>query len=202
MKKLSKMYEEAVDENKVLFTEGSKEDCSCCQYFDFSGEQAGAYYGGLNNPIYYELEKGERNELKFISPEHYMRAIAKGFMMSYDEAMKSNVINWNTVKKYAKAMKSGEKFPIGYYQMGSGNQEGRHRALAAMELGCDEMPVVVFSKVDYNEAQEIVEKYKDVSREQLNQIYIDKGYNGITDLDWRTLDRWKNKFSERQYHQR
>lgn len=186
--KLIKIYNQIIKENKLIFNEvASNDPCECCQYFDFSFKQAGAYYGGLNHPLYHELEKDIRHELRYIQPEAYMRAIARGFGMSYDDAMNSNAIDKGKVKAFVNSMKNGDKFPIGYYTKNSGSQEGRHRALALMSIGCDEMPVVVMSQVHYGEKKEIVNKYRDYSREQLNQEYINKGYEGISDLDWRTI---------------
>tara|TARA_R110000772_G_scaffold17946_3_gene49947 strand:+ start:112715 stop:114205 length:1491 start_codon:yes stop_codon:yes gene_type:complete len=170
-----------------LFLEGvDRNTCDCCKYFDFSHTQAGAYYGGLTHPLYHELEKGIRHELKYVSPKRYIEEIARGFGMSYDETMKSNAINWDTVKEYAQKMKNGVEFPIGYYKRG-GSQEGRHRALAAMELGCNAIPVVLFTDVSRDEGKQIATKYKDLPRETLNRIYQEKGYDEISDLDWRTL---------------
>jgi len=190
--KLTKLYESVIKETEMLFMEDvTQETCDCCKYFDFTYSQAGGYFGGLTNPLYYELEKGERNEQKYIAPKQYIYAIARGFGgLSYDDVTKSGSVSMTNVKKYAEAMKNGEKFPIGWYKDGSGGQEGRHRALAAMELGCETIPVVVISEVSHDEAREIATKYKDLPRETLDRIYKDKGYNGITDLDWRTIRRW------------
>ena len=174
--------------DETVFNEDvDKTGCDCCKYFDWTFSLAGGHYGGLNHPIYYAIEKGERNELRFISPEEYMRAIARGFHMSYEESLKSGAINWDTVKKYANDMKNGDKFPIGWYKNSTGGQEGRHRALALIEVGCKTMPVVVMSDVDRDEVKQMVIKYKDLPRETLNRIYVDKGYKGISDLDWRTI---------------
>lgn len=187
--KLTKIYEELNTESKILFNEVSaKSPCDCCKYFDWSFEQAGAYYGGLKHPIYHLIEKRVRHELRYVSPEGYIKAIAKGFGLSYKDATRA--VNWDVVKEYAQDMRNGDKFPIGFYSDGNGSQEGRHRALAAMELGCNEIPVVVFSNVSNDEVIEFVNKHKDYSREDLNQVFVDKGYDGITDLDWREIRRY------------
>ena len=189
MKKLSNVYEEILNENSIFTENDGDENCDCCRYFDFTHSQAGASYGGLTHPIYYEIEKGIRHELKYVSPEKYMREIAKGFGMSYEESLKSHAIRWHSVKEYAQSMLNGEKFPIGFYQS-SGSQEGRHRALAAMELGCNMIPVILFTKVSRDEAILMVKRYKGLDRETVNQIYVDKGYKGISDLDWRELQNF------------
>ena len=188
---LNTIFKEIINESSIFTENDGGENCDCCKYFDFTHSQAGASYGGLTHPIYHEIEKGIRHELKYVSPEKYMREIAKGFGMSYEESLKSHAIRWHLVKEYAQSMLNGEKFPIGFYQS-SGSQEGRHRALAAMELGCNMMPVILFTSVSRDEATQMVISYKGLDRETINQIYVDKGYEGISDLDWRTLQNFIN----------
>lgn len=177
------------DINEIFTDNLDMSNCDCCDYFDFDFSQAGGYFGGLKHPIYYAINKDEINELTLVSPEKYMRAIAKGFGLSYDDTMNSNAINKDVVDKYAKAMENGEKFPIGWYRVGGG-QEGRHRALAAMKLGCQSIPIVIIKQIDYDDKLEIAGELKGLSREEVNQKYMNKGYDGITDLDWRELTRF------------
>jgi L-asparaginase/Glu-tRNA(Gln) amidotransferase subunit D len=51
---------------------------------------------------------------------------------------------------------------------------------------------VVITTLDYEDRLDIAEKYKGLSKEELNQIYINKGYNGITGLGWNDLQRFIN----------
>lgn len=44
--------------------------------------------------------------------------------------------------------------------------------------------------VDKKYIKNEVDKFKNFSREELNQYYIDKGYKGITDLDWSELQSY------------
>ena len=182
--KLSQIYQQIL--NETLFKEARVTDpCECCEYFDFS--DIGDRYSGLMHPVYYILEKGETHELKHISPRQYIHNIARGFgNLSYDDAIAH--VNQDNVKKYAEAMKRGDKFPVGYYREGDGGQEGRHRALALMNVGCEEMPVVVIKKVSQDTANNFARKYKDYSREELDTVFKQIGYDGISDLDWRTFN--------------
>lgn len=190
MNRLSNIFKTLLTETALLFNEVSaKSPCDCCQYFDWTFSQAGGYYGGLTNPLYYEIQKQERHEIRYITPEKYMREISKGFHISYEEGMNSNAINWDKVKKYAEDMKGGAKFPIGFYKA-NGSQEGRHRALALMQIGCQEMPVVLMTNLNRDDVLEIVNNLKDLPREKIDQIYKSKGYDGITDLDWRELHNY------------
>lgn len=167
----------------MLFKEAKATDpCQCCQYFDFESLNN---YSGFEHPIYYMLEKGESHELKHISPKQYIYTIAKGFGVSYEDALIP--VNTDNVKKYAEAMKNDSKFPIGFYRKGNSGQEGRHRALALMELGCEEMPIVVITRISNKEARNFVINHKDYSREQLDSLFKSMDYNGISDLDWRSF---------------
>jgi hypothetical protein len=186
----SKLYSEVVNESFSLQPDPS---CDCCKYFDFTFSQAGGQFTGLEKPLYQEISKGEKHELQYIKPKQYIYNIARGFGgLSYEDVVDSGAVSKEAVIKYAKAMKNGEKFPIGWYKVDSGSQEGRHRALAAIELGCNSIPVVVITTLDYEDRLDIAEKYKGLSKEELNQIYINKGYNGITGLGWNDLQRFIN----------
>jgi len=89
-------------------------------------------------------------------------------------------------------MKNGEKAPIGFYIRNKSSQEGRHRALAAMELSCNTIPVNAIRELSQQEIKEMVLDYKDMSREELNDSYIAWGYEGITGLDWSELQSYIN----------
>jgi hypothetical protein len=164
-------------------------DCDCCKYFDMTSLQN---YGGLEHPIYYIINKREINELEYISPEQYIHNIARGFGISYADAMNGAYQDDKAVK-YAEMMQSGSKSPIGFYTENKGSQEGRHRAAAAMKLECKLIPIVKIVQNLSNEyVHDFVDTFKDYSREQLDTIFKEKGYNGISDLDWREFNNYKN----------
>lgn len=162
-------------------------NCDCCKYFDMESINN---YGGFENPIYYAINKREINQLEYIKPKQYIYAIARGFGISYDDAM-GHAYNDEKADKYAEMMKSGSKAPIGYYVDGQSDQEGRHRASAAMKLGCEFIPVV---KIEKNLSNQYITNYvselKGLSREEVNTIFKNKGYRGISDLDWRELNNY------------
>lgn len=164
-------------------------NCDCCQYFDMESTDN---YGGLKNPIYYAINKREINELEYMNPKQYIHAIARGFGLTYDDAM-SYAYNDDKANKYAEMMKSGSKAPIGYYVDGQEGQEGRHRASAAMKLECNYIPVI---KITKNLSNKFITNYvndlKGLSREEVNSIFKNKGYHGISDLDWRELNNYIN----------
>ncbi|MBN1214187.1 MAG: hypothetical protein JXA99_01970 [Candidatus Lokiarchaeota archaeon] len=168
--------------------------CDGCQYFEMDLSKS-YMYPAYENPIYSLVYKQTVEELEFISPKEYIYKIALGFgNLSYDDALLP--VSDKLVNKYAEDMKNGDKFPIGYYTDGSSAQEGRHRALALMKLGVEIMPVIKRTNVSKKYIQLEVELIKDFTREELNNYYISKGYNGITDLDWRELQSYL-KYPER-----
>jgi hypothetical protein len=184
--KLLETYNTLLDEG--VFMEARIGDpCECCDYFDFDGVKD--KFAGLKHPVYFMVEKGESHELKHISPKNYITAIAKGFGLTYDEVI-ANVPSKAHVKQYSADMKAGKKFEIPWYRKGAGGQEGRHRVLAAMELGCSEVPIVVINSIPDDKVRDFVMKYKDLSREELGKVLKEMGYDGVSDLDWRDFTRY------------
>jgi hypothetical protein len=170
-------------------------NCDGCKYFDMNN--IGDIYSAYENPLYSLVYKRKIEELIYMSPKKYIYTIAHNFGgLSYEDALIP--VSQEKVDKYVEAMKNGAKFPVGNYQENSSLQEGRHRAIALMKLGCDCMPVIKITiDVPNTYINEVVNELKDMSREEVNQYFIDKNYQGITDLDWRELDSYiKYKYQE------
>lgn len=172
--------------DEYFIQEGPDFNCDCCKYFDFELlDRVGAF----ENPAYYMIEKMQRYSLKYIAPKQYIYAIARGFGgLTYDDTVSH--VNWDNVDKYAEAMQSGSKFPIGYYREGKADQEGRHRALAANKLGCEAIPVVVIQDLSRDEVDELVHSLKGLSKEELDNKFKEMGYHGISGLDYRTIKNY------------
>lgn len=171
-----------------LLVESNNIKCDGSKYFDF--DSLNRYYAGYENPLYYFIYKRRIEILEYIDPEIYIHIVAKS-MGHTSEYSRENIIDNRVVSEYAKNMQNGDKFPIGFFTNDSSMQEGRHRASALIELGCKCMPVIeITNNISNEEVIELVNDLKDLSREQVNQIYKDKGYNGITDLDWRELSTY------------
>jgi hypothetical protein len=158
-------------------------DCDCCKYFNFDNLKE--IYAGFEHPAYFLINKREIQILEFIKPKQYIYNIARGFGVSYDDVLSSAYEDEKAVE-YANLMKSGSKAPIGFYVDGKPSQEGRHRASAAIKLGCERIPIVKITKDLSNDfVYNFVLTHKDYSQEQLNELFMDKGYDGISGLDWR-----------------
>ncbi len=61
--------------------------------------------------------------------------------------------------------------------------------MAAMMLGCNYMPVVKIEKISRTFGKSVLGKYKDYDFEQMDKMFKEKGYKGISDLDWDTFKR-------------
>jgi hypothetical protein len=117
----------------------------CDNFFDFNSLDN---YIEFDKPLYSIISKRRTAKLIYLSPKQYIYKIAQGFGgLSYEDVVDSGAVVKSNINKYAEAMKGGDKFPIGYYTKDGESQEGRHRALAAMKLGCDKIPVIEFIKV-------------------------------------------------------
>ncbi len=183
---IKQLLRKALNESKILFKEQSDiQSCDCCKYFDMNSLSR---YDGLENPMYFIFEKGEMSQIKYIEPKQYIYAVARGFGVSYDDALLH--VNQDNVNKYVADMKKGDKFPIGYYKDGEKSQEGRHRAMALISIGCNIMPVVVIRSLNKDEIVKLALTFKNKSKEELDAMFKKMGYNGITDLDFRSLNNY------------
>lgn len=170
-----KLFEELNTQNKK---DGS-------QYFDFESIEMN---GALENPIYFMLSKSEKYSLIYISPEQYLEEVSKGFKSTVQDTLK--MVNPNLVDKYVQDMKNGDKFPIGFFIVGSSHQEGRHRAVAMQKLGVTTFPVVKIEYLTKSEKDSIALSFKDLTPEEINDKVIEMGYRSASDLDLRTIKNY------------
>ena len=94
---------------------------------------------------YYRFEKGVENEVVLMSPQDYIDILKRSGQTS-DDYIEHIIKGGDKLPKYVEAMKNGDKFPTPYLKFdsnGLSGQEGRHRAIAAMEAGYDKIPVAV-----------------------------------------------------------
>ena len=78
-----------------------------------------------------------------MTPDEYMHACAKYIFQTPIEDAYDGMEQKGNVEKYAEIMKSGEKFDMPYIDLKTQSQEGRHRALAAKQLGIEKIPVLI-----------------------------------------------------------
>lgn len=103
------------------------------------------YDNFLDDPEYMKIVKGMQGSIVQMSPDKYIEeCISKIFKSNRTKVM--GAVDSDTVTKYAELMKKGEKFPLPVLDYARGTQEGRHRVLAAKELGISKVPVLLVTE--------------------------------------------------------
>lgn len=161
----------------------------CNSFFDINSLNG---YVEFDKPLYSIIAKRKTAKLIYMSPKQYIYRIADGFGgLSYEDVVDTGAVSQKKVDKYANEMLSGSKFPIGYFTKDGEQQEGRHRALAAIKLGCEKIPVVQLIKISNKEFLTVVNKFKNGSFEQIDTLFKKIGFdNGITQLGYNDLRRY------------
>ena len=173
--KYIKLFEELTHNKEV---DGS-------QYFDFNSIEMN---GSFENPIYFMLSKSEKYSLIYISPEEYLKQVAKGFKTSVEDTLK--MVSMPLVDRYVNNMKNGDKFPIGFFIVGSSHQEGRHRAVAMQKLGVTKFPIVKIENLTRKDRDEIALSFKGLTSDEIDIRVKEMGYRGASDLDKRTIKNY------------
>lgn len=163
------------------------EDNKCAKYFDLNSI---LNYVEFDKPLYSIIVKRKTAKFYYMSPKQYMYKIASNFGgLSYEDTLLH--VNDEKVNKYAELMKSGSKAPVGYFRRNNSAQEGRHRALAAMKLGCDSIPIIEFIDISNKQFDTIINKLKDKSFEEIDELFKRMGFtNGISQLGFNDLNRY------------
>jgi GH24 family phage-related lysozyme (muramidase) len=199
-RRLAKAFQESSDrisadtakanekEPKSVMSENLKGD-DCNSFFDINSLDR---YVEFEKPLYSMIAKRKTAKLVYISQKQYIYKIAHGFGgLSYDDVVDSGAVVKSNIDKYADAMLAGDKFPIGHYTKDGENQEGRHRALAAMKIGCEKIPVIQFMKISDKEFLNTVNRLKGMSFDELDGLFKKIGFkNGITQLGYNDLKRY------------
>ena len=126
---------------------GRPKDATSDNYEGFNTKTTGTSY-------YDDYLNGEKmgGRIAEMSPKEYLQRCAYQIFDSATIESTIAALDENNVKKYAEQMKSGTKFDMPYLNFMSGQQEGRHRAAAAMQAGIKKIPVLVvgerFAKYD------------------------------------------------------
>lgn len=175
-----------MDLQKIIREEIDNIECS--KYFDM--DSIYKQYVEFYMPLYSIINKRKTASLVEISPDQYIRNIARGFGgLSYDDAL-SPVKN-ELVDKYAKDMLKGDKFPVPYYVNNRSDQEGRHRAMAAKKIGCKKIPVIKFIELSGSDLYNMLLQFEGDSFEVVNDYFIEQGFvNGITEKCYNDLQRY------------
>lgn len=136
---------------------------------------------GLNNtlPKKYSNWVGE---IKFMSGEEYFRECAK--IAGTDVLAQTSPLMIGKIKEIEGRMVNGIRYDLPYLNYIDGNHEGRHRVMAASNLGQGRIPVLVLDYVndvsDDNKLSDMVNIWDDlvvVGNEYYVSFPISKGYS-------------------------
>jgi len=173
---------------RKLVRESVSEQKSCDSYFDMSDIYR---YVEFDKLLYSIVAKRKTGQLVYISPREYLEKIAKIFGISYYQTVTGGLVSKENITKYANDMRKGDKFPPIYYTQDSNLQEGRHRALAAMLIGCDSVPVIEFRKIGDNEYKSFLNRVKDLSFKEISDIFAKYDYfRPVSKLGYGDLQRY------------
>lgn len=110
------------------------------------------YDGMLRDPEYYKRAKGVVFNIEYMSPLTYLKKAARIFTRRSKEMGRphlytvseiTEVLVRDRVKELAGMMEAGKRIHMPVLDWAALEQEGRHRAVAAMEIGLHSIPVMV-----------------------------------------------------------
>lgn len=132
--KLAEIKEEAHKQQAAEHEYTMPKKATQTEYEGFKTDETGTSHG---NDL---LRKGYLAEM---SPKEYISRCA--YEIFETGTMESTIYGTEAanVAKYTKMMQDGVKFDTPYLDYVGGQQEGRHRALAAYNLGIEKIPVVI-----------------------------------------------------------
>lgn len=110
---------------------------------DLKNEYPGFKVNESTTPYIDQLLKDGKAQIVEMSPQMYLHEIAHNI---FDRGTLETSLRGTDVKninKYMQMMKDGTKFDTPYLNYRDKEQEGRHRAIAAMMLGVERIPVII-----------------------------------------------------------
>ena len=163
----------------------------------FSTKTTGmGYYDSILNKSgrvgYMYWEKGLEGEIEYMSPAEYLKRVREGFKSDKNEGLFEP-----SQLEIKKAIQNGAKIdmPVLFYGEKRFEQEGRNRAMVAIDLGLKEIPVFVGYEVTYDErrkkAYEIVDEIiKKTQSNEEKEIFksIREVHGGSAEFFIRNLD--------------
>jgi len=105
-----------------------------------------SYYDGiLQYPRYHKANKGVKGTIKLISPNQYFVEAGKNRRVPITSFQEQTGVSMMYVDSYLKRAQI-EKMPIPVIDKVNHEQEGRHRAMVAKQLGLKKIPVLFVEK--------------------------------------------------------
>lgn len=111
-------------------------------YEGFSLDTNDYHQDYLENPEYAKMHHYNGVYISEMSPDEYMSRCSKEVFETPIEDTHDGMENKDNVQEYAELMKNGTKFDMPFIDAKNKTQEGRHRAMAAKQLGINIIPVL------------------------------------------------------------
>lgn len=101
----------------------------------------------MENPEYFARAKKMSGKITMMKPQEYLKQCAKLQGISYERTVA--IIDPEHAMNIRKNIeKTGSKMPMPVLDYASKEQEGRHRAHICIQLGLQEMPVLVVTSIN------------------------------------------------------
>lgn len=143
LNKMKKLSEEEFEKQDPHSFEGNPpEKATKSSYKGFKLETGEYHQDYLDNPKYAEQKGYYSVYIAEMTPDEYMERCSKEVFYSPIEDVHDGMEEKDKVHEYAEMMKNGTKFYMPYIDTLHHQQEGRHRAMAAKELGIKKIPVL------------------------------------------------------------
>jgi hypothetical protein len=131
-------------------------------------------YDALLNKDYDQLPNEYKTQKAFVvylTKNEYIAECAK--LQDTTIEQQYQYINQNKVNQYATLMQNGEKFNMGYLNYINKKQEGRHRILAAYNLGQTKVPVLIINHMEIDASiNDVINNWKDINISQEGNPYV------------------------------
>lgn len=122
---------------------------------DLTGAVQQSHLGKITSTGDKIVDSNPKTQIVRMSPDDYLKQAFEAtdgkFGGSYDSWLSSNRHDPQIAKKYAEAMKKGDKFPTPFIDNARGMQDGRNRALAAKLAGKKTIDVAIVPKLTPSE---------------------------------------------------
>jgi hypothetical protein len=155
------------------------------------------YDSAFDLPLYYLVNKNVKAYTKWMSPDDFLKELSFDYRETIN-MLENNIEHVNSLKK---KMEEGIKIDRPYLMYVGRmipEHEGRHRAYAAKKLGQELIPVTIYELVSNKYVNNFIEENGNKTFEELDEMFKDKGYKGISDLGFRTITNiYKSRFPEK-----
>jgi hypothetical protein len=144
-----------------------KEGAGETYQYDVLGQFYGEDRGGEKvGKLYQRYYKGRKAEIVWMTPDEYFEKVNLGIKgKGYEHDIREG-LGEKGIKKYADAMRKGDKFAMPWLEYRKGKydgHEGKHRVAAAKLLGIKKIPVVISNQLtegeDHRRWMKAKEKY-------------------------------------------